>query len=508
MAARAAEGRIERREAQRLGTARWAASRLAGMVRPIALVLLLAACPGAADPPWHVQPLPAPTGAGARFPHLAAGAAPVLSWLEPDGDGFALRHATWTGEGWGAAQTVARGDDWLINGADFPSVVQVSPTRWVAQWLVKHPGGIAHAYDVRLATSTNGIAWSQPAAPYDDATPAEHGFVSLMSAGGELHAVWLDGRHAGGHGHGGGATALRGATLDAAGRRVGPEFEIDPRVCDCCQTDVAATDDGPVVVYRDRGPDEVRDIALVRREGTSWSAPQPVHADGWVMPGCPVNGPAVDARGRVVAVAWFTAPDQPRVRLAFSDDAGRSFAAPIEVAQDEVVGRVDVAVLPDGGASVSLARRRPRRRRTARQAVPPRRRGRARGDDRPRERRPRRGLPADAAPRRSPADVRVDRHRRRGACAAHGPRVASLTGRRRRHDDTLGRRTSSTARKSGAASRSWRKSGRTRPYRRRERRHPTASPATPPPCAPTCCAATASASPVDLTSAKRDTLPR
>lgn len=325
------------------------------MVRPLALVLLLAACPGAADPPWHapVQPIPAPAGAGARFPHLAAGAAPVLSWLEPDGDGFALRHATWTGEAWGAAQTAARGDDWLINWADFPSVVQVSPTRWVAHWLVKHPGGVAHAYDVRLAASADGLAWSQPAAPYDDATPAEHGFVSLVGTNGELHAVWLDGRRAGGHGHGGGATALRGATLDAAGRRVGPELEIDPRVCDCCQTDVAATDDGPVVVYRDRGPDEVRDIALVRREGAGWSAPQPVHVDGWVMPGCPVNGPAVDARGRVVAVAWFTAPDQPRVRLAFSDDAGRSFAAPIEVAQGGVVGRVDVAVLPDGRAIVS-----------------------------------------------------------------------------------------------------------------------------------------------------------
>ena len=54
-----------------------------------------------------------------------------------------------------------------------------------------------------------------------------------------------------------------------------------------------------------------------------------------------------------MAVAWFTAPDQPRVRLAFSDDAGRSFAPPLEIAAGRVAGRVDLVLLDDRRAVVS-----------------------------------------------------------------------------------------------------------------------------------------------------------
>jgi hypothetical protein len=146
---------------------------------------------------------------------------------------------------------------------------------------------------------------------------------------------------------------LRSAVLGADGVPAGSGREVDERVCDCCQTDAAATDDGPVLVYRDRGPDEVRDIALVRLQAHQWSAPVHVNADGWKIDACPVNGPAVDARGQTVAVAWFTAPDLPRIRLAFSADAGRSFGPPIEVARGSVIGRVDVVLLDDGRAVVS-----------------------------------------------------------------------------------------------------------------------------------------------------------
>jgi hypothetical protein len=135
--------------------------------------------------------------------------------------------------------------------------------------------------------------------------------------------------------------------------QAGSGLEVDERVCDCCQTDAAVTDDGPVLVYRDRNQDEVRDIALTRLQAGEWSEPVHVNADDWKIDACPVNGPAVDARGTTVAVAWFTAPDLPRIRLAFSDDAGRSFGPPIEVAHGNVIGRVDVVLLDDGRAVVS-----------------------------------------------------------------------------------------------------------------------------------------------------------
>jgi hypothetical protein len=205
----------------------------------------------------------------------------------------------------------------------------------------------------------DGQSWSPSLTPHRDGTPTEHGFVSMASAGGGVAAVWLDGRNTVGDDHDSehapphAAMTLRTATIDAQGRVAGDEAELDARVCDCCQTDIATTPDGLLVAYRDRTEDELRDISVVRATQDGWSAPSVVHRDGWRIAACPVNGPAVAAHGATVAVAWFTAPDMPRVRLGFSDDAGAGFAPPLEVASGRLAGRVDVVLLDEQRAVVS-----------------------------------------------------------------------------------------------------------------------------------------------------------
>ncbi len=337
---------------------------------PLALAALtcLAACHGPDPQAGWLEPavgLAVPAAAGSRYPNLAApprGA--VMSWLEPAaGGGFALRHSTWNAGAWTAPGTVAAGSDWFVNWADFPSVVPVAGHTWAAHWLQQKPGDV-YSYDVMIAVSRDaGDTWSEPMSPHDDGTPTEHGFVSLMGDGGSVRAVWLDGRHTSGeHDHPGGAgtadgasgaMTLRSALVDPYGLKLGPDVELDARTCDCCQTDSARAREGLVVAYRDRSGTEVRDIALLRQTPSGWSEPVPVARDGWLIDACPVNGPAVDARGDTVVVAWFTAADKPRVRLAFSMDGGRRFRDPIEVAAGKVAGRVDVVLLPDGRAVVS-----------------------------------------------------------------------------------------------------------------------------------------------------------
>jgi hypothetical protein len=84
----------------------------------------------------------------------------------------------------------------------------------------------------------------------------------------------------------------------------------------------------------------------VRADAKGWTTPKVVNADGWRMPACPLNGPAVASHGASVAVAWYTAPDEkPVLRIARSTDAGNTFAAPIDIEAGEAVqGRVDVAM--------------------------------------------------------------------------------------------------------------------------------------------------------------------
>lgn len=145
---------------------------------------------------------------------------------------------------------------------------------------------------------------------------------------------------------------LRAASLAPDGGTT-KEWLVDDRVCDCCQTDTAVTSEGSVAVYRDRTDEELRDISAVRFDGQTWSKPELIAEDGWRIAGCPVNGPAVAARGERVGAAWFTAGGgERRVFFAESDDAGRTFAEPVRVDAGAPLGRVDVVVF-EGGAIVS-----------------------------------------------------------------------------------------------------------------------------------------------------------
>lgn len=288
----------------------------------------------------------------------------LLSWIEAgSGSAHALMFASFDGKTWDAPREIARGDDWFVNWADTPHLVATEDGALWAHWL-RQSARAAYAYDVVLSRSGDGgKTWSSPLEINDDGTPTEHGFVSLWPQSRDtLGIAWLDGRNTAGEGHGGheehggGAMTLRVANFDASLRK-SAESELDPRTCDCCQTSAAMTAAGPLLVYRDRDGDEIRDIVVTRFDHGAWTLPRKVHDDRWMMPACPVNGPAVAADGMQAWVAWYTAAgDLPKVRVARSQDGGDSFSAPIELDSGlQVQGRVGVAV--DGaGAWVNWTR--------------------------------------------------------------------------------------------------------------------------------------------------------
>lgn len=357
------------------------------------LGLLLAGCGAAAESPplTELRELASPAGSGSGEVHLEAdGEDVVMSWLEPagddaTGDAWVMRMARLRGDAWQEPATVTRSERFFVNWADFPSVTPLGDGRLAAHWLERGPAG-GYDYGVRVSWSEDGgRSWSEPWTPHEDGTPQEHGFVTLVPMdGGATGLVWLDGRdyeaharagedadRAGADGNGSGTDggelvpsatgpqmALRFRVAGPTGEPRGPSVALDPRACDCCQTDIARTAGGLLVVYRDRSQDEIRDISAIRFDGSSWSDPAPVHQDGWEIGGCPVNGPAVSASGDDAVVAWFTAAaDVPRVRVAFTADGGRTFAPPVEVDEGNPAGRVDVELLDDGSALVAWLER-------------------------------------------------------------------------------------------------------------------------------------------------------
>lgn len=80
----------------------------------------------------------------------------ILSWVEKIGEKrYALRTATRAGQEWSEARTVAQGENWFVNWADFPSVVALRDGSLAAHWLVKSGSG-TYAYDVNIARSNDG----------------------------------------------------------------------------------------------------------------------------------------------------------------------------------------------------------------------------------------------------------------------------------------------------------------------------------------------------------------
>jgi hypothetical protein len=284
----------------------------------------------------------------------------LLSWVEPrERDESALRLARrGAGEPWSEPLTIAEGGRFFVNWADVPHVAALTDGTLFAHWLEKDRAGGRYEYGIRMTRSRDGgRRWDAPFAPYADLTPGEHGFVSLAPAADDrMGVLFLDGRNVE---RPQGAMSLRFASVGPEGAPE-PDLLVDDRVCDCCQTTMARTASGLVAAYRDRTGTEVRDVAVVRFEKGRFSEPVFPGDERWEINGCPVNGPAIDAEGQRVALAWHTmAGGTPRARMAFSTDGGGSWSPPVVIDDRQPLGRVGIALVP-AGAVVSWLEETPR----------------------------------------------------------------------------------------------------------------------------------------------------
>lgn len=334
-------------------------------IRIVALILGCALATASVRAQQAVTPLATPAGADSGMYALstAADGHSYLVWIEPvAGAGHALKFSRFDGAAWQPAREIARGADWFVNWADHPSLTATREGRLFVHWLVNtgQKAG-SYGYAIRVATSADeGRTWTTSA--FEEGQRNVHdysGFLSFLPTARGMDAVYLtplapdDGTSVG-HDH----IKTVGIASFGVDGSVASRQIVDGDACSCCSTDMAETAAGPVAVYRDHDAGEIRDISIVRKVDGKWTTPAPVHRDGWMIPGCPTNGPAVVASGRRVAVSWFTAASNTaKVLVAFSDDAGATFAAPIRVDGGTPTGWADVLLLDDGRALVSWLER-------------------------------------------------------------------------------------------------------------------------------------------------------
>ena len=280
----------------------------------------------------------------------------TLSWISSKEENKAsLNYSRYMEGRWIKPQVIASGSDWFINWADFPAHA-INQDLIITSHLKKSASG-TYTYDVILnLQKLSGEKIRENFLLNTDGVKAEHGFVSIMANNEKgFFITWLDGRNTiekkleGDHK----PMTIRFAEITDKGDVI-KESELDASTCDCCQTSIAITNDGPIVVYRDRGEKEVRDIYSVKNINGTWEEPNVVHDDGWIINGCPVNGPKVAVNSKDLAIAWFTVSnDNPLVNVSFSKNNGNSFGAPLKVNDHDTIGRVDVSFLNDEEVIVS-----------------------------------------------------------------------------------------------------------------------------------------------------------
>lgn len=304
-----------------------------------------------------------PVTVGSMQPFLFAKNDQVfMSWTQKKSDSiYGLNFSSFSEGKWSTVKEITNGRNWFINWADFPSI-----TKNGKHLLVHHlqkSDNATYAYDIRLNLSNdNGENWHKDFMLHNDGTKTEHGFVSMLPYEKDSFMVtWLDGRNTesgasheeNGQHQSKAAMNLRAAKVLSTGKIIDDTL-IDEKTCDCCQTSTVITEKGPFIVYRDRSDKDVRDIYFSRMVDGSWTIPQPVYNDNWVINGCPVNGPKADAKGNTVVIAWFTAAGNiPKVNIAFSANNGNGFDQPIQIDLGNPIGRVDIALIDEENALVS-----------------------------------------------------------------------------------------------------------------------------------------------------------
>jgi len=279
-----------------------------------------------------------------------------LSWISSKEENKAfLNYSQYKKGRWIKPQVIASGSDWFVNWADFPAHA-INQDLIITSHLKKSASG-TYTYDVILnLQKLSGEKIRENFLLNTDGVKAEHGFVSIMANNEKgFFITWLDGRNTIGKKLEGDhkPMTIRFAEITDKGDVI-KESELDASTCDCCQTSIAITNDGPIVVYRDRSEKEVRDIYSVKNINGTWEKPNAVHDDGWIINGCPVNGPKVAVNSKNLAVSWFTVSNNhPLVNVSFSKNNGNSFGAPLKVNDHDAIGRVDVAFLNDEEVIVS-----------------------------------------------------------------------------------------------------------------------------------------------------------
>jgi YHS domain-containing protein len=164
-----------------------------------------------------------------------------------------------------------------------------------------------------IVSGDKGKTWTAPACLHTDtAAGTSHSFAAITRLNdGEIGACWLDesfDKKIGGR-------PVKFAKTNAANRFTN-EMIIDSVACQCCRIALSSNSKGRIdIAYRDILNDSIRDMSIITSNdnGKTFASAISFSNDGWVINGCPHNGPSIASGSDTTYAAWFTGGPQKGV---------------------------------------------------------------------------------------------------------------------------------------------------------------------------------------------------
>lgn len=303
----------------------------------------------------------------------------LLAWEGGDSTSWSVYFARSTDQGasWSPAVRIAGGGTEVHpHGESSPRLVAGPDGKIALIWANSVPvsGRKWPAAAMRMARSVDGgKTWSTPLTLNDDTTgtPVSHQFHGAAWAGDSgLVVAWLDEREVAeasetpehqshlSHTSGDVTSEPDAAVYVATSNDFGLTWTANHRAwgaaCPCCRIVLARGDDGQVFgAWRQHFPGNVRDVVLASMSDAE-HPPTPVHADGWVYPGCPHAGPSVSVARGTAHVLWYTgkpgAAGMFYSRRPISGDTATVAPVPLVTGKNVPTAHGTVVAMSDGGA--------------------------------------------------------------------------------------------------------------------------------------------------------------
>jgi hypothetical protein len=255
----------------------------------------------------------------------------VLSWIkrmDSTTNVFSYAISKDGGKTFGKTIAIPGSNNVQPHGENMPKIIFKPSGEIIAVWGAANPNP-KNAYSGAVFYSQsfdNGNTWNKARHLVRDSAGIDQRYFDVaLLPNGEAAIVWLDNRK---------KTTAEGSALYFAETKGNAGFEnerlISEPCCPCCRTDLFVDSKNNIhILYRAIINDSIRDMVhtISTDDGKTFSTPERISKDNWVINGCPHTGPAIAENKEGIQLAWFTAGGGAGIYYCNSKDNGKTFCS-------------------------------------------------------------------------------------------------------------------------------------------------------------------------------------